>query len=59
VPFIPPLLLVAEEGICPDWGLFAERAGEDIAEAVPIIDVWIFSGRFSLLISRGIEMKPR
>jgi hypothetical protein len=54
VPFIPFTLFVAEEGgNWADGGFLAEREGDDVVEVVPLtpfMDVWIFSGRFNLLI---------
>jgi hypothetical protein len=53
VPFIPFRLLVADGGNWEDGGFLAEREGEDVVEVVPFtpfMDVWIFSGRFNLLI---------
>jgi hypothetical protein len=54
MPFIPFRLLVADDG--GNWaegGFLADSEGEDVVEIVPFtpfMDVWIFSGRFDLLI---------
>jgi hypothetical protein len=62
VPFIPFKLLVEDEGgNWADGGFLAEREGEDVVEDVPLtpfMDVWIFSGRFNLLIFRGSQTQP-
>jgi hypothetical protein len=54
VPFIPFTLLVAESGgNWADGGRLADSDGDEVVDEVPFtpfIDVWIFSGRFDLLI---------
>lgn len=53
-PLIPFTWVATDAEVgCAEGGRFAEREGDEVAEDVPLMpfmEVWLFSGRFDLLI---------